>query len=280
MNINSYTYESWIPWHKVLILWAIHGNEPCGTIAIQKLISQLDSWEISLKSWMLTLIPICNQKAHDLGQRQTEENLNRMFNPENKSDSYEATLAAEIREYIENSDYMLDIHSLSWWDSTFMFKSEFWNNELDEYASTMWIKEVISWWNEIYQENELRCTDDFAKSCWVKWVCIECGQHEDPNAPIVAYDAIINSLTHLWLIDWVAAYQSDMYQLHMNTLILKDKEWSFAKIRKHWDEVKAWEVIARYQDWTEINAVEDSLILLPKHWAKKGEERFYLWISV
>jgi hypothetical protein len=60
-----------------------------------------------------------------------------MFNPINESTSYEALLAKEIRGYIQECDYMLDIHSLSGGESLFMFKSDYQDEDIDAFATSM-----------------------------------------------------------------------------------------------------------------------------------------------
>ncbi len=278
MTLQVYSYSSVNEGSHFLILWWIHGNESCWTIAINKLIAQLNSWEISLLSWKLTLIPICNPIAFEHKVRFHEENLNRCFNPKSISDSYESRLAEMIREYISWCDYLLDIHSLSWGTDTFLFKSDYsWISDLDSFASASWIKQVISWRWEIYQDNWERCTDDYAYNIWIKWVCIECWQHEDPDAPEVAYRSIINMWKHLWLFDWKVDYIADQYRFHIERLCYKKYDGAFVRSRKHWDAIQAWTVIAKYDNWKKIIAEYDWFLLLPKHWAKKWDEWFYLW---
>jgi hypothetical protein len=166
---------------------------------------------------------------------------------------------------------------LSGGESLFMFKSDYQDEDIDAFATSMWISQVISGRTVLYEDNGMRCTDDYAKDIWVKWVCIECGQHEDPAAPGVAYDAIINSMKHLWCLAWEAEYVSDMYELQMQKLWYKEKEWSFAQQRSHGDVIQSWEVIATYEDGDQCVADDQYYILLPKHRAEVWGEWYYLW---
>lgn len=228
------------------------------------------------------MVPISNPKAFESNQRFVEENLNRVFNPDYDSTSYESTLAPIIRKYIDETEYMLDIHSLSWGDWVFLFKSNTSGiKEVDEFARASWIEQSISWWWELYEDNGLRTTNDYANSVWVHWILIECWQHEDPDAKNVAYRAIINSMKHLWMIDWVVDYVQTPMTFHLKELFYKPEEWLLTKAWKHWDVIKAWTVVARdTSSGDEIIAQEDCIMVLPKHRAESWWEWFYLAKSV
>lgn len=62
--IRTYTFQGKYPGKHLLILGAIHGNEVCGTQAIEKLISQLESGEIVIENGSLTLVPVANEAAY------------------------------------------------------------------------------------------------------------------------------------------------------------------------------------------------------------------------
>lgn len=275
--IQSYQFQWLEQWKHLLILGAIHGNEPCWTMAIEKLIKEINTWKIIIKKGTLTLIPICNPKAFEKKQRFYQENLNRLFHPNNKSTAYEASLATILRTYIDACDYLLDIHSLSWWNDTFLFKSkDHGDEEVDNLAKATLIEQTITGRWDIYQNNNQWCTDDYAHQNGKKWVCIKCGQHNDPHAPVVAYKAIINILKHFNFIDGKAQYKKERV-LNIKNIYYKEHEWEFTKKWKHWDTVLQWDIIANYEN-SKIVAPYDGNILLPKHWAKTGDEWFYFWV--
>lgn len=265
----------------LLVLWAIHGNEPCGTQAIRRVMGELKRWEISLEQGRLIFIPVCNPQAFSHKKRYFEKNLNRLFNPGINDDSYEWKIAKIVRGYIDQCDYMLDLHSLSGWKDTFMFKSDYSGDKaLDRFAQASGIKQVISGWWEIYEDNGEWCTDDYARSVWKKGVCIECWQHNDPQAPDVAYFGIINMMKHLWLLAWEATYIQNQETLHIESLLYKEKQGAFTKKWQHGDSIKQWEIIAQYTDWETIIAQKDQYIMLPKHRAEVWDEWFYLGVKV
>lgn len=89
----------------------MHGNEPCGVFAIEKLRDMLEQRQLVLQRGSVTLIPICNPRAYAQSVRCTETNLARIFASD--GESYEEQLAAQIKPYIEAADMIVDIHSLS-----------------------------------------------------------------------------------------------------------------------------------------------------------------------
>lgn len=279
MPIQSYTFHWTKPWINLLILWAIHGNEPCGPVAIQRIINEIENNQIEIKTWSVTFIPVCNPEAYKQNKRYIDANLNRIFKPGYDTTSYESYLAEMVRWYIDQTDYMIDIHSLSWWDDVFLFKSDYNDKDINIFAQATGVEQVIKWRDTVYKQTQERTTDDYIRSIWKKGICIECWQHEDPNAPIIAYNAIINCMKHLQITAWEASYNKKQYTYNMQKLYYKEQEGTFTQHRKHGDFIKAWTIIAIYNDDSEIIAKKDGYILLPKHRAKQWEERFYLWIK-
>ncbi len=275
---DIYEFDSWKPWVSVLILWAIHGNEPCGTIAIQQLIQDLEMRNIVLNQGRLTLIPICNPKAFELKQRQTQDNLNRMFYPNNTKISYEALLAKQIAPYIANADALIDLHSMTTSNDVFMFKSVAKNPELDRFASSLGVKEWMDGWDSVYDESEQWATDDFARTTDTMGICVECWQHDDPNSPIVAKQCIDNALMHFGLISGTPDYEKNIKKTTIKSLVRKTKEGSRTKQRKHGDSFQAWDTIVNYNDWTVLEATYAWVMILPKPRATLGGEWFYLGV--
>lgn len=94
-----------------MLTGGVHGNEPCGVSAIEKLRDLLEQRQLTLQHGSVTLIPTCNPRAYAQSVRYIETNLGRVFDTD--GDSYEERLAAQIKPYIEAADMVVDIHSLS-----------------------------------------------------------------------------------------------------------------------------------------------------------------------
>jgi len=107
---------------------------------------------------------------------------------------------------------------------------------------------------------------------------LECGQHEDPSSPEVAYRAIRNTLAHLGLVDApapdrVATYEGLRIEEVFDRLHAED---AFTRMWSSFDPVKRGDVIARRHDGTQVAAEKDGWILFPDAKALPGNEWFYL----
>ncbi len=88
MKSFTYAVEEEGPW--LLIFGAVHGNEVCGTKAIQRVMQELDSGALKLARGRVEFVPVANPRAHQSGLRFIERNLNRFFLPTKEPRTYEA----------------------------------------------------------------------------------------------------------------------------------------------------------------------------------------------
>ncbi|MEO0594354.1 MAG: succinylglutamate desuccinylase/aspartoacylase family protein, partial [Myxococcota bacterium] len=104
----------------VALIGSMHGNEPCGAYAVNKLHQELRLDTLNLERGSLVLV-IGNPRAIEEGSRFTHGgvDLNRVFDfeflntvPESEW-AYEHRRAAEMRPYLEEWDAVLDLHSTS-----------------------------------------------------------------------------------------------------------------------------------------------------------------------
>lgn len=86
------------------IISCIHGDEPCGWEAIQKLIDS----ELEFKKPVKVIL--ANEKAFKRNQRSVDSDLNRSFPGDPNSENYEERLGSKIMNEIEGMK-VLDIHS-------------------------------------------------------------------------------------------------------------------------------------------------------------------------
>src|SRR5581483_4501628 len=101
----------------LVIVGSVHGNEPAGRVAMEKVaeLSTSGAWKIDGDVYGL----IGNPRAVEKGERFVEENLNRAFGRAENPNSYEAKRAEEIAQWFkelaaEHSEmYLLDLHSVS-----------------------------------------------------------------------------------------------------------------------------------------------------------------------
>ena len=143
--IKSFTYTGYNNWNHILVLGAIHGNEKCGTYAIQRIMQDIEQWKINILNGRITFIPICNPIAFKQDTRYVEENLNRIIQKYKKVTSYESKLANILVDYIDSCDYILDLHSMpsSW--KPFVFQDVD-TVETEEFATSLWLEYIITGW--------------------------------------------------------------------------------------------------------------------------------------
>src|ERR1700743_2723936 len=109
--IRSVTFAGLEPGPKFLVLGAVHGNEKCGTVAIRRVIEDIEAGRLPILKGQVTFVPIANPRAFDLDQRYAERNLNRYLVPMQNPDCYEAKLGNILCPMLAACDVLLDIHS-------------------------------------------------------------------------------------------------------------------------------------------------------------------------
>ena len=109
-------------------------------------------------------------------------------------------------------------------------------------------------------------------------ITLECGQHDDPAAPEVAYQAIRRTLAHLRLIDASDPQPTpDIEFLRLTEVI--DRYHAGDQFSRPWasyDRVKQGELIGTRHDGALVLAPKDGHIVFPNPAAMPGNEWFYL----
>ena len=89
---------------EVAIVGGIHGDEPCGVEAIERLLAEPPGGDDPVQ------LIVANERAIEEAVRYTERDLNRSFPGDPESDAYEERLAAEITEAVSGR-LTLALHS-------------------------------------------------------------------------------------------------------------------------------------------------------------------------
>jgi hypothetical protein len=121
-------------------------------------------------------------------------------------------------------------------------------------------------------------TTEYMRSVGGCALTLECGQHDDPQAPAVAYRAIRNTLAHLRLVDAPdpqPASQIEALRLCEVVDRLHPGD-AFAKAWKSFDAVAAGARIGVRHDGAPVVAPFDGFIVFPNPDAAPGHEWFYL----
>ena len=96
---------------RLIVLGAVHGNETCGTQAIQRIIAEFNASNFVLQRGSVTFVPVTNVMAYERGQRCGQRNLNRMLLPYAEPVAYEDHVANWLCPLLAKHDVLLDLHS-------------------------------------------------------------------------------------------------------------------------------------------------------------------------
>jgi len=298
---------------RLLVLGAVHGNETCGTRAIERVMAEFEAERLQLVRGSFTVLPITNPLAYQRGQRMGERNLNRNLRVTEQPQNYEDRIANALCPLIGKNDALIDLHSFQSAGEPFVMIGPSPNeDELEPFAFSpqeealalrLGPRRFVEGWMPTYAagvanrlkraeasgdpqaHSQLLNTDpsygigttEYIRSVGGLGVTVECGQHDDPQAVEVAYQAIVNTLAHLSMI--VAPrppVQTDVEVLRLSEVT--DRLHAGDEFVRPWasfDAVKAGEPIGRRHDGTLVCAPDDGHVVFPNVTALPGNEWFY-----
>lgn len=287
--IKTYTYFGLEPGKKFLVLGAVHGNEICGTEGITRVMQDLDRGALKILRGQVTFIPICNPRAYHENTRYIERNLNRFMVPMASPDTYEARIGNVLCPLLADADVVLDIHSYTVGGPAFISLEESSPDE-QKFGLSLGADLLLYGWEAAYaaagrleeHPNESVGTTGYARRFGAIAALIECGQHQDPASPTIAYRAIRNALRYLQLTDeepFVPPHVTPRLVQSRYVYFRKDMAEKYAKPWQHMEPVKQGDILAYGASGDAITAPYDSFVLLPKHDARVGSEWFYLGVE-
>jgi predicted deacylase len=263
------------------VLGGVHGDEPCGVIAINRLISNIEQGDIQVVAGKLVCVPLVNAPARAQNIRFIDRNLNRIFGEVDTSDT-EGPLAEILKPVLEKTDFLLDIHSYMSGGAPFVFAED--NAETLSFAAVLPSQATITGFQDCYKKtfpNRVTIpagTTEYARAHGAIAVTYECGQHLDPQAPINGYEALLAALAYTGLTQATLPAQTLPPHLRMEHVFIKSMDGHFAKPWKHLDPIKAHEVFAKLADGTEQKVSRDGFIILPREHVTNYAEWGYLAI--
>jgi predicted deacylase len=302
---ESIEFTATTPGPRLIVTGAVHGNETCGTVAIRRVLREIEEGRLTIRSGQVTFVPVTNPLAYERQQRQGDRNLNRRLVPTDDPREFEDHVANWLCPLLARHDVLLDLHSFHTAGEPFVMVGPedntgslqpFSHAALEEaLAVRLGVRRVVDGWLETYAAGVARRlvqqpagsdlspdygvgTTEYMRRVGGWAFTLECGQHEDPRAPEVAYRAILNSLAHLRLIAAPPpAPATDVEALHLFEVV--DKAHDDDRFSRSWtsfDPVQAGELIGTRHDGTPVHAETDGRIVFPNPSAKAGQEWFYL----
>jgi predicted deacylase len=298
------------PGPRLIVTGAVHGNETCGTVAIERVLREIEAGQLVLVAGEVSFVPVCNPKAHALKRRQGDRNLNRRLLPGAEVREYEDHVANWLCPLLARHDTLLDLHSFHTGGEPFVMVGPENNpGPLEAFghaereaalALRLGVRRLVDGWLATYatgvRRRQARAaaaglpasletdpdfgvgTTEYMRRMGGWGFTLECGQHEDPQAPEVAYRAILATLAHLKLIEApapvpVAAPQAlSLYEV-VDKAHADDQ---FARPWQSFDPLPAGTLIGHRAEGTPVVADQDSVIVFPNPAAAAGQEWYYL----
>jgi predicted deacylase len=297
------------PGPRLIVTGAVHGNETCGTVAIRRVLDDIAAGRLSIVAGEVTFVPVTNPLAYERRQREGDRNLNRGLAPTTEPREFEDHVANWLCPLLARHDVLLDLHSFRTPGEPFVLVGpednagtlEPFAHAADEAALAMrlGVRRIVDGWLSTYAEGVERRrarhalagttarnlhadfgvgTTEYMRRMGGWGLTLECGQHDDPQAPEVAHRAILQTLAHLGLIAAPAPQPARKVQA-LRLFKVVDKEHAGDQLSRSWtsfDPVSAGEVIGTRQDGSPLRAEFDGCIVFPNPNSEPGQEWFYL----
>jgi predicted deacylase len=306
---QSINFAAPVPGPRLIVTGAVHGNETCGTVAIRRVLDDIEHERLAIVRGAVTFVPVTNPLAYERKQRQGDRNLNRKLAPTENPREFEDHVANWLCPLLAQHEVLLDLHSFHTAGEPFaMVGPENNAGTLEPFAHAvqeealavrLGVRRIVDGWLGTYAEGVERRrergtqagsagldlhadygvgTTEYMRRVGGWGFTLECGQHEDPRAPEVAHRAILNTLAHLKLIDAPPPQPvGDVEALRLVQVVDKaHRDDRFARAWASFDPVRAGELIGTRHDGTAVTAASDGRIVFPNPSAEAGQEWFYL----
>ena len=306
-NLRAHRIAGLAPGPRLIVTGAVHGNETAGTQGIRRVLNEIDHGEIEITRGVVTFVPVCNPLAYNNLRRMGDRNLNRRLQPTATPQDFEDRIAGVLCKWLAEHDVLLDLHSFRSPGRPFVMRGPADNRgSLEPFAHAaaearlaahVGPNRVVEGWMQAYADGVARRkargqtpgavhedpsygvgTTEYMRSQGGYGVTLECGQHEDPAAPDVAYHAIRQTLALLSLAELpLEPPQRPAECLRLAEVVDRHAEGDrFAKSWTSFNPLAAGELVAVRADGSELRAPEAGYIVFPDVSAQPGHEWFYL----
>ena len=200
-----HTFESGRPGPHVMVNAVTHGNEICGAITVDRLLAmgvRPVRGTITLSFANIEAF-LRFDPAQPYATRFIDEDFNRVWRPEaldGTRDSVELRRARQLRPFVESADFLLDIHSMLEPSPAVMICGPL--DKGIDFAFDVGIPSFIVSDEGHANGTRMRDYGGFGDPASPKnALLVECGQHWERNAAIVAWQCTWRFLRHLGVVD-------------------------------------------------------------------------------
>ena len=312
LPFQAISFSAVQPGKRILILGAVHGNELAGMHGIRRVVSEIETGALEIVNGGVTFVPITNPMAYAMKRRIGDRNLNRNLAPTEMPTEFEDHIANWLCPHMAQHDVLLDLHSFQAQGEAFVMVGPESNSGALEptvhgdterdWALRLGVNRAVDGWLSTYavgvatrharaervnpsagKRHDLDAkygvgTTEFMRSTGGIALTLECGQHDDPQGPEVAWRAIRNSLAYFGIIDAEKPpLARNTEGLHIAQVIDKfDAADAFSRPWQSFDSLKAGEIIGTRANGEVLTAPNDGRILFPNALAEANHEWFYL----
>ena len=305
LHFQSVSFSGMAAGARLVVLGAVHGNETCGTRAIRRVIGEIESGQLALVAGSVTFVPVTNPLAYVRQQRMGDRNLNRNLVPTDDPVEFEDRIANWLCPLLAQHDALLDLHSFHTAGQPFVMLGpqdnqgslEPFSRSAEETALALrlGVHRFVDGWLDTYATGVARRlaagvsareadvsygvgTTEFMRAQGGIALTLECGQHDDPAAPDVAYRAILNMLAHLQLSPASqpeTVTETEALRLY-EVIDRAHADDQFASAWSSFDPVSQGELIGTRHNGSPVVADSAGYIVFPNPKAQVGQEWFYL----
>ncbi len=261
---------------------SMHGNEPCGGKAVERIAQELRDGILQPGTGTIFLIR-ANPEAISQGRRHTlkGDDLNRLWDfsftesLRQEAWGYEHHRVLELREVLGDLDVFLDLHSAA--TSTPPFAVSNGVAKSDDIAKRIGVSFLVQSWYGLADKVII----GFLRLANVPALSVECGAHDDPEISDKAYRIASRFLQVTGaLSDRTEHQENDVRTVHVVETITKPSaEFRFGAPWTGFQELEPGALVGRDRV-TEIRSTRRCYAVLPNEKVEVGDDVIYLAVDI
>lgn len=302
-SIETVTFHGMKPGPRLIVTGSVHGNEPCGPYAINRLINEFRTGQRELECGTVTFVPVVNGLAFRNNTRIGDRNFNRNLSESAIPQDNEDRVANIICPLLRAHDVLIDLHSFSSEGEPLALMGPRNNNGYlepfaheaaeEKLAKALGLPLIVYGWlpaheKALKQKHEAGVTEglsslhgigttEYMRFAGGYGVTVECGQHLDPKGPQVGYDCVINGMAALNMIAATGSEAKNPRVVEIGEAVLADHEDDrLIKQFTAGEPVKAGEIIGKRANGDDIVVPYDGAIIFAGLTAPVHTELYFL----